>query len=86
MKNMSKLSLYYYDSCPYCRQVIHELAYLGVEVDKRNILRERSHYEALVKGGGSQMVPCLLIEVDDAPAQWLYESRDIMTFAQQLAA
>lgn len=83
-KNQTKkFSLYYYDSCPYCRMVLQEISRLNIEVEKRNIMLSEEHYQALVKGGGDQMVPCLLIE-EGSSQQWLYESRDIIRYLQQL--
>ena len=77
-----KLSLYYYDSCPYCRIVLQELAFLSVPFEKRNILQNEQHYQDLQKGGGDSMVPCLLIE-EDGQQEWMYESRDIIQYLRE---
>ncbi len=78
----SRLSLYHFDSCPFCLRVRRELARLGVEVELRNIHRDRSRYDELVRGGGKQQAPCLRIENDDGTAEWLYESSDIISRLQ----
>lgn len=83
LNQAKKLSLYYYDSCPYCRRVLQEISYLNIDVEKRNILLSEEHYQELVRGGGDQMVPCLLIE-EGTSKQWMYESRDIIRYLQQL--
>jgi len=78
-----KLSLYYYDSCPYCRRVLQELAFSGVDFEKRNILQNDKHYRDLQEGGGDTMVPCLLIE-EDGQQEWMYESQDIIQYLRSL--
>lgn len=78
----TKLSLYYYDSCSYCRRVLHELAFLAVSFEKRNILQDDKHYQDLQKCGGNTMVPCLLIE-EDGRQEWMYESRDIIQYLRE---
>lgn len=84
MSENKKLSLYYYDSCPFCRMVQQEFSRLNMDYEKRNIMQNRSHYQDLVKGGGNQMVPCLLIEEGDSK-QWMYESRDIIRYLNTLS-
>ncbi len=79
-----RLSLYYYDSCPFCRMVLQELAHLNLEVERRNTLQDRKHLQDLVSGGGKQTVPCLLIEAD-GNSTWMYESRDIIAYLNSLA-
>ena len=78
----SRLALYHFDSCPFCLRVRRELARLGVEVELRNIHRDRSRYDELVRGGGRQQVPCLRIENDNGAVEWLYESSDIIAWLE----
>ena len=78
-----KLSLYYYDACPFCRIVLQEIAFLGIAVEKRNTMQEPRYRDELIKGGGRSMVPCLLIE-KQGRQQWLYESRDIIAYLRSL--
>lgn len=77
---MSRLSLYHFDSCPFCLRVRRELARMGLEIELRNIHSDPSRYQELVTGGGSQQVPCLRIEHDDERVEWLYESSDIVAW------
>lgn len=79
---MSRLALYHFDSCPFCLRVRRELARLGAEIELRNVHRDRSRYDELVRGGGKQQVPCLRIESDDGTVEWLYESSDIISRLQ----
>ena len=78
----SRLALYHFDSCPFCLRVRRELVRLGVEIELRNIHRDHSRYDELVRGGGKQQVPCLRIENDDGTVEWLYESSDIIVWLQ----
>lgn len=84
--NQPFLSLYYYDSCPFCIRVLRQLPPLedkGLKVELRNTMVHRHHAQELVQGGGRRMVPCLLIE-NDGQQQWLYESMDIIKYLQSL--
>ena len=81
---MNRFALYYYDACPFCQLVLRGLRGLNVEVELRNILMEAQHRQDLLKGGGRTTVPCLLIEDEHGQQQWMYESRDILTYLQSL--
>lgn len=85
MNMPDKLSLYYYDACPFCRIVLQELAFLGLAFEKRNTLQNPAFRQELIEKGGSSMVPCLLIE-EGNKQNWLYESRDIIKYLRSIAA
>jgi len=68
-----ELALYGYESCPYCRRVERTLAQLGIEVERRNTMRDRRHRDDLIDATGRGTVPCLFI--DGAP---MHESADII--------
>ncbi len=80
--------LFKYDACPFCARVRHFLDQAGIQIEMRDILQDRSAFEALVQGGGSQQVPCLRIEStsDNGSVSWLYESADIVAYLQQAYA
>lgn len=83
---METYQLFKFDSCPFCARVMRFLDQSGIAVELQDIQRDRSAYEALVAGGGSQQVPCLRIQQGEDGAgqvRWLYESADIMTYLQQ---
>ncbi len=71
--------LYHYSSCPFCFRVRIAMTQLGIDIEMRNIHQGSEHYDALRKGGGNTMVPCLLIE-KDGKSKWLYESADIVDY------
>ena len=83
MANTTQYSLYYYDTCPFCMRVLHALPKVKVEVELRNIMRDRNHRQDLINGGGRSTVPCLRID-QGGDTQWMYESMDIIRFLQSL--
>jgi glutathione S-transferase len=74
------LSLYEYSSCPYCARVRSFLGSLGETVEFRDVSRDRSHLEDLVRATGSQMVPCLRVEPNEGEVRWVHESADIIEY------
>ena len=77
---IKSLSLYHYDSCPYCARTRHAIDKLNANVELRNIHLEPTHSVDLLAYGGKLQVPCLLIEDEDGKKEWLYESNDIIYF------
>jgi glutaredoxin 2 len=78
--SITSLSLYHYDSCPYCARTKNAIDKLNINVELRNIHLEPSHSVDLLAYGGKIQVPCLLIENEDGKKDWLYESNDIIYF------
>lgn len=73
------MSLYYYEVCPFCIRVLRELQRLNLPIERRDILHNAEHRQALVEGGRSGQVPCLRIDEADGTT-WMYESADIIAF------
>lgn len=86
LDNIQSLSLYHYQSCPFCVMTTHAIDQMNIDVERRDIQLEQEHYQALLKGGGNTQVPCLLIEKNDGEAHWLFESMDIIAFVQQYSS
>lgn len=78
--SIKSLSLYHFDSCPYCARTRQAIDKLDVNVELRNIHLEPGHSVDLLAYGGKMQVPCLLIENEDGQKDWLYESNDIIYF------
>ncbi len=76
----AKLSLYHYQSCPFCVVTRKAIDYTGIEVSLRDIRQESRYRRELIAGGGKAQVPCLLIDKGDGEQQWLYESLEIINF------
>ena len=79
MTTPPKLSLYYYDSCPFCVMVLRILDDVSTDIELRNTLDNLNHREELLINGGKTQVPCLKIETN-TETRWLYESLDIIDY------
>ncbi|AKS46709.1 Glutaredoxin [Octadecabacter temperatus] len=77
-----KLSLYYFDSCPFCKMVLAVIDDLDVDIELRNIFDDTQHRDDLVSARGRATVPVLLIEGADKTSRWMPESRDISRYLQ----
>jgi glutathione S-transferase len=71
------LTLYHFDSCPYCLRVRRALADLGVEAELKNVHTDPHAQEELYRAMERGTVPVLRIHDED---RWLPESGDIVTF------
>ncbi|MDK2777445.1 MAG: glutathione S-transferase N-terminal domain-containing protein [Pseudomonadota bacterium] len=78
-----KYALYYYDACPFCQRVLRTLPEVKVEVEKRNVMKDRSFSAQQHKATGRTTVPCLLID-NDGEETWMYESGDIINYLKSL--
>lgn len=78
--NTKSLSLYHYQSCPFCARTRNTIEQLSSDVELRDIQLDSKHREDLMSNGGKTQVPCLLIEEEGQQNVWLYESEDIIRF------
>jgi len=78
LHNVQHLSLYHYDSCPFCMMTKMELAKTKLGIEQRNIQQNSTYLNELISGGGKRQVPCLRIQRENGNVEWLYESRDIV--------
>lgn len=77
------LALYEYESCPFCRRVLHEIERLSLNIELRNTREDSTAREELREGGGRTTVPCLRITQETGEAHWMYESADIVAWLRQ---
>jgi glutaredoxin len=82
-RTMSKLSLYYYPACPFCRRVTHVIDDLPVDIELRDTRKNPDHQTDLLAARGRGTVPVLRIENDGEPDVWMPESRDIIRYLQK---
>lgn len=75
-----KLSLYCRDWCGACFLVKRQLPRLNVEVEIRDVFKERQHYEDLINARGRGTVPVLRRDYADGTSDWMPESRDIVRY------
>ncbi|MCB9060032.1 MAG: glutathione S-transferase N-terminal domain-containing protein [Halobacteriovoraceae bacterium] len=76
--NYPILSLYYFESCPFCQIVLAAIKDLSIKVELRDIRKDELHSKKLLNDTGRQTVPCLYI--DNKP---MFESRDIVNWLQK---
>ena len=85
MSDTPSLTLYHYFGCPFCMMVERVIDRLGLEVERRDILREPEARTALIEATGRKTVPVL--KIGDGPeARWMPESRDIVRWLEASAA
>ncbi|MEM9603952.1 MAG: glutaredoxin domain-containing protein [Pseudomonadota bacterium] len=82
-----KTTLYQTQLCGFCGMVRRAVAQLGLSdvVAERYLESDADGVRELSEGGGLVQVPCLKIERDNEPVQWLYESMDIVDFIKENA-
>jgi len=78
MRNMYDLVLYYYPACPYCRKVTRFIDKNDIELELKNINKDKEAEATLIETGGKRQVPCLFINGEP-----LYESDDIIRWLDQ---
>ena len=66
---MSDLKFYYHDQCPFCVKVMRYMDKNKIEVQMMHTRKDPKNQEELIKLGGKNQVPMLLID-----GQPLYES------------
>ena len=81
-KSTAGLSLYHFDSCPYCVRVREAAARLGLELELRTTRETPSYGEEMYKATGQTMVPCLRIE-EKGSVRWMHESLDIVDYLEE---
>lgn len=71
-----KLDLYMFETCPFCRRVMREIQAQGrKDIIYHDIHKNEEDRQMLIRVGGKEQVPCLLI--DGKP---MYESNDIVSW------
>jgi len=76
------LVLYQYEACPFCVKVRRSLKRHTLNIETRDVKRNRIAREELLAGGGELQVPCLRIEEGDQGYRWMYESADIIRYLE----
>ena len=79
------IELYQLNACPFCVKVRRAMRRKGIELPLRNINDNNGAFKAqLTAGGGYSMVPCLRIEKSKGQVEWLYESKEIINYLDNL--
>ncbi len=74
------LALYQFRTCPFCIKVRQEMRRLSLDIECLDAQEEGQNRDALLRGGGQVMVPCLRIVDSSGEPQWLYESGKIIAY------
>jgi glutaredoxin len=77
------LALYQFKTCPFCIKVRQELRRLSLDIELRDAQREAGHREALLRGGGKTVVPCLRVLDARGDTRWMYESGEIIAYLRE---
>jgi glutathione S-transferase len=72
------LTLYHFESCPFCQKVRRFIKEHGMTIPEKDIKLDSAARDELIGIGGKAQVPCLVI---DGVA--LYESGDIITWLEE---
>lgn len=81
-----KLALYYFPSCPFCQLVLRAIESCGVDVELRDIFERAEYRDELVGARGRATVPVLRITTPKGDDRWMPESRDIVSYLQEVYA
>jgi glutaredoxin len=74
------LTLYQFQTCPFCIKVRQEMCRLSLNIDRRDAQKEGANRSDLIKGFGQSKVPCLKITDSAGNSQWLVESGAIIAY------
>ena len=74
----ASMSLYQFETCPFCVKVRRELKRHSLKIEVRDAKDNAEIKAELVREGGRHKVPCLRTESTDGSVNWLYESNDII--------
>ncbi len=75
--------LYHQPLCGFCWSVRDVIDELGLEVELRDIMAERSFANELQEARGSGMVPVLRRVNAEGESEWMPESADIIRYLTQ---
>jgi glutaredoxin len=77
-----KLTLYQYKACPFCVKVRRAMKRQSLQIKTRDAKRSEIAKDELLAGGGKLKVPCLKVSTKNEPAQWIYESGEIIGYLE----
>ena len=72
--------MYEFKACPFCVRVRRFMKRNNINITTKDARKDKLAAQELIDGGGKLQVPCLAITKDDGSVDWMYESKDIITF------
>ena len=82
---VKNLVLYHFHACPYCAATRNAIRKLGLDIELRDILKNRKYLTEVLVATGKTQVPCLRIEYQNGSFEWMHESIDIIDFLHNYA-
>jgi glutaredoxin len=79
----TQLALYQTRWCPYCMRVQRAIEEMGLDVEVRDLRKDRQWERELVQARGRRTVPVLRITDAQGRDEWLPESLDIIQWLRQ---
>ena len=78
-----RLTLYHFETCPYCLRVRRAIRKLQLQIELRDLHKNPDWRDELSVGGGKRTVPCLRIKSPTTDIRWMYESADIVAYLKK---
>ena len=78
----ASISLYQFYACPFCIKTRRAIKRLNIPVSFRDAQKPGNYREELGSEGGRVKVPCLRVE-ENGKVEWMYESKDIISYLDQ---
>ena len=80
---LKNLSLYQFETCPFCVKVRRAMQRLNLPIELRDARAPGQFRTELIEQGGRLMAPCLRIDHSDGTTEWMYESDDIIAYLEE---
>ena len=81
----ASFSLYQLNACPFCVKVRRNIKRQNLSIEIRDI-KQQANLDDLLSYGGKRTVPCLRIDKSDGSSEWMYESSEINSYLDKIAA
>jgi len=59
------------------------MRHLALDLEIRDLNASSERRRELIEATGRQTVPCLRIDRDDGPSEWMHESADIIAYLEE---
>jgi glutaredoxin len=77
------LTLYQFNTCPFCIKVRQEMRRLSLPIEKRDAQHHVANRDELQQGSGATKVPCLKITEASGQVRWLQDSKAIVAHLRE---
>ncbi len=77
------MTLYQFNTCPFCIKVRQEMRRLSLPIEKRDAQHNAANRDELLQGSGATKVPCLKISQANGEVRWLQDSNAIVAYLRE---